>query len=75
MGGWNEHSAQQPATQLCILMVSSFIHRHDFFVWSFVVSFLSCVLGCCGVVLVLSCVVLFVLCVCVCDLFLLLQTR
>jgi len=36
---------------------------------------LSCrVLCCCGVVLVVSCVVLFSLCVCVCDLFLFLQT-
>ena len=42
-----------------------------FFVCSCVVLFLSCgVLWCCGVVLVVSCVVLFVLCVCVCDLFL-----
>jgi len=40
-------------------------------VWSFVVVFLSRrVLWCCGVVLVVSCVVLFLLCVCVCDLFL-----
>jgi len=42
-----------------------------FFVWSFVVLFLSCRVLCCrGVVLVVSCVVLFLLCVCVCDLFL-----
>jgi len=41
-----------------------------FFVWSFVVMFVSCrVLCCCGVVLVVR-VVLFLLCVCVCDLFL-----
>jgi len=32
------------------------------------------VLCCCGVVLVVSCIVLFLLCVCVCDLFLFLQT-
>ena len=36
--------------------------------------FSSCrVLCCCGVVLVVSCFVLFLLCVCVCDLFLFLQ--
>jgi len=47
-----------------------------FFVWSFEVLFLSCrVLCCCGVVLVVSCVVLFLLCVCVCDLFLFLHQR
>jgi len=47
----------------------------SFFVWSFVVLFLSCrVLLCCGVVLVVSCVVLFLLCVCVFDLFFFLQT-
>jgi len=38
-----------------------------FCVWSFMVLFLSCrVLCCCGGVLVVSCVVLFLLCVCVC---------
>ena len=42
--------------------------------WSFVVLFLSCrVLYCCGVLLVVSCRVLFLLCVCVCDLFLFLH--
>jgi len=40
-------------------------------VWLFVVLFLSRRVLCCwGVVLVVSCVVLFLLCVCVCDLFL-----
>jgi len=42
-----------------------------FFVWWFVVLFSSCRVLCCwGVVLVVPRVVLFVLCVCVCDLFL-----
>jgi len=41
-------------------------------VWSCVVFFVSrVVLCCCGVVLVVSCVMVFLLCVCVCDLLLL----
>jgi len=44
-------------------------------VWLFVVLCLSCrVLWCCGVVLVVSCVVLFSLCVYMCDLYLFTST-
>jgi len=46
-----------------------------FFVWSFVNLFLSCRVLCCCEFLVVSCLVLFLLCVCVCGLFLFSQNR
>ena len=66
------------AHQVCLYICSDnvFSPRHLrsllsaggwFFVWSFVVLFVSCrVVCCCSGVLVVSCVVLFLLCVCVC---------